>query len=79
MCAPTHTIAGVMELYEQLLPTRAYAAYKTGASDQINTMCRMCGEVTESLAQILAGCSLLAQTKYMEWHNATPKCCSLKR
>ena len=67
-----------MELYEQLLPTRIYAAYKTGASDQISTMRRMCGEVTESFAQILVGFSLLAQTKYMESHNATPKCCSLK-
>ena len=34
-CALTHTITGVIELYEQLLPTRVYAAYKTGTLDQI--------------------------------------------
>ena len=28
--APTHFIAGVMELYEHLTPTRAYTSYKTG-------------------------------------------------
>ena len=28
--APTHVIAGVMELYEHLTPTRAYTSYKTG-------------------------------------------------
>ena len=26
-CAPTDTVAGVMELYEQRLPTRVYSAY----------------------------------------------------
>ena len=51
--APTHSIAGVMELYEQLLPTRVYAAYKTGSSHQINTICRMCGKVSKSLAHVL--------------------------
>ena len=38
----------VMELYEQLLPIsqiRVYVACKSGTSDQINTMCRMCGKV----------------------------------
>ena len=29
-CAPTHTIAGVMELHEQLTPTKVYAVHKTG-------------------------------------------------
>ena len=28
--APTHVIAGVMEFYEHLTPTRAYISYKTG-------------------------------------------------
>ena len=42
-CAPTHTSIGVIKLYEQLLPTRVYAAYKTSTLDQLNTMCRMCG------------------------------------
>ena len=29
-CAPTHTIAGVMELHEQLTPTKVYAVHKAG-------------------------------------------------
>ena len=31
-CARTHTIAGVMELYEQLTPTKVYTVHKTGAA-----------------------------------------------
>ena len=52
-----------MELCEQLLPSRVYAAYNTSTSDEINTMRRMCGKVPGSLAHVLAGCS--SQTKYM--------------
>ena len=37
-CATTHAVPGVMELYEQLLSTRVYSAYKNGTSDQINIM-----------------------------------------
>ncbi|PFX28868.1 Retrovirus-related Pol polyprotein from type-1 retrotransposable element R2 [Stylophora pistillata] len=29
-CSPTHCIAGIMELYEQLTPTKVYMAYKNG-------------------------------------------------
>ena len=36
-------------------------------------MCRMCGKVQESLADVLARCSALTQTKYMERHNAALK------
>ena len=72
-CASTHTVAGVMELYEQLLPTRVYSAYKTGTSDQNNIMCRMCGKAPECIAHVLAGCPSLAQTKYMNRHNAALK------
>ena len=72
-CAPTHTVAGVMELYEQLLPTHVYAAYITGTSDRNNITCRMCGKASECIAHVLAGCSSLAQTKYLERHNAALK------
>ena len=58
-----NNIVGVMELCEQLLPSRVYAAYNTSTSDEINTMRRMCGKVPGSLAHVLAGCS--SQTKYM--------------
>ena len=33
-------------------------------------MCRMCGKAPEYVAHVLAGCSSLAQTKYLERHNA---------
>ena len=72
-CAPTYTVPGVMELYKQLLPTRVYAAYKTGISDRNNIMCRMCGKAPECIAHALAGCSSLAQTKHLERHNAALK------
>ena len=36
-------------------------------------MCGMCGKVPESLANILARCSSLTQTKYMDRHNASLK------
>ena len=72
-CMSTPTDAGVMELYEQLLPTRFYKAYKAGTSDRNNIMCRMCGKAPECIAHVLAGCSSLAQTKYLERHNAALK------
>ena len=62
-----------MEFYEQLLPTRVYSAYKTDTPDQNNIMCRMCGKALECIAHVLAGCPSLAQTKYMERHNAALK------
>ena len=70
---PTHTVAGVMELCEQLLPTRVYGAYKKGTSDRNNIMSRMCGKVPEYIAHVLAGCSSLAHTKYLEMYNAALK------
>ena len=64
-CYINNYIVGVMELCEQLLPSRVYAAYSnTSTADEINTMCRMCGKVPESLAHVLAGCS--SQTKYVD-------------
>ena len=51
-CAPTHTSTGVIKLYEQLLPTRVFAAYKTGTLDQINTMCSMCGETRKPCSSL---------------------------
>ena len=71
-CAPTHTIAGVMELYEQLTPTKVYTVHKTGV-EQGDVTCRLCGKSPETLAHVLAGCSALAQSKYLERHNAALK------
>ena len=55
---PTTSKTWVMELYEQLLPIsqiRVYVAYKSGTSDQINTICRMCGKVFYQKASRLGG------------------------
>ena len=68
-CALPHTIAGVMELYEQLTPTKVYTVYKTCAA-QGDVTCRLCGKSPETLAHVLAGYSVLAQSKYLERHNA---------
>ena len=62
---PTYTIAGIFELYEQLLPTRVYASQKTHTGSEGKAMCRLCGKALESDAHILSGCSALAQNKYM--------------
>ena len=40
---PTHTIAGMFEIYEQSLPTRLYAIHKTQASPASYPTCRLCG------------------------------------
>ena len=57
--APTHTIAGIEEFYQQLLPTKIYHHKKTGVNTTDEIMCRMCGEKPEYPAHVLAGCSLM--------------------
>ena len=71
--APTHTIAGIMELYEQLLPTKLYNSRKTKTTDDPDARCRLCGKAQETVAHVLSGCSVLAQTKYLSRHNAALK------
>ena len=71
--APTHTIAGIMELYEQLLPTKLYNSRKTKTTDDPDDRCRLGGKAQESVAHVLSGCSVLAQTKYLSRHNAALK------
>ena len=71
--APTHTIAGMMELYEQMLPTKVYSYHKIGTTPANDTTCRLCGKGTESMAHVIAGCSALARSKYLERHNAALK------
>ena len=34
---------------------------------------RLCGKATESIGHVLAGCSALAQSNYLQWHNAVLK------
>ena len=70
---PTHTIAGMFEIYEQLLPTRLYAIHKTQASLIRDPTCRLCGTAPESMAHVLSACPALAQTKYLARHDAVIK------
>ena len=46
-----YVIAGVYELYEQLLPTRVYYSKKTRTGPEIEIMCRLCGKAAESVGQ----------------------------
>ena len=71
--APTHTIAGISELHEQLLPTKLYNARKTKSSEESDVRCRMCVKAQESIAHVLSSCSTLAQTKYLSRHNGALK------
>ena len=70
---PTHTVTGMFELYEQLLPTRLYACQKTHTDTTGEVMCRLCNKVPESVAHFLTGCTALAQNKYSTRHNAALK------
>ena len=47
--APTHTIAGMLELYEQLTPTKVYYARKTQTNHPNDTLCRLCERPKVSL------------------------------
>ena len=62
--------AGMLELYEQLTPTKVYYARKTQTNRPYDTLCRLCGKTAESIPHVLASCSALAQNKYLARHNA---------
>jgi len=68
-----YTIAGVFEMYEQLLPTKPYSSKKTHASCLEDVRCRLCGHAQESVPHILAGCGAMAQNKYLSRHNMALK------
>ena len=70
--APTHTVAGMIELYEQLLPSKVYTTQKTKTTHG-DVSCRLCGKEAETLPHILSGCSTLAQSKYLDRHDAALK------
>ena len=67
--ARSHTVEGIEELYQQLLRTKVYNNRKTCTSSSGDERCRLCKKEPESVSHILAGCSALAQTKYLERHN----------
>ena len=66
---PSNTVAGVIELYEQLLPTRIYYSHKVRARPATEVARRLCSRSAETVQHILAGCPTLAQNKYLERHN----------
>ena len=66
--APTHTIAYVQELYQQLLPTKVCYNRKT-KSQVTDEKCCLCGNSLENGQHILSCCSARAQTKYLQRHN----------
>ena len=66
--APTHTIAGVQELYQQLLTTKVYYKRKT-KSQVTDEKCRLYGDSLENVQHVVSGCSALARTKYLQRHN----------
>lgn len=65
---PTHTIAGVQELNQQLLPTRVYYGRKM-RSQVTEENSHLWGKSLENIYHILAGCSALLRTKYLQRHN----------
>ena len=72
MC-PFYTVAGMYELYEQLLLTKLYTNKKIKTCSPDDVMCQLCGKCPESVPHLLAGCSALAQSKYLERHNSAFK------
>ena len=50
--APSHTIADVHELYQQLLPTKLYHHKKTRTNSNPDVQCRLCGKTTESISYL---------------------------
>ena len=52
--APTYTVTGMIELYEQLLPTKVYTTQKTRTT-QGDVSCRLCDKEEETILHILSG------------------------
>ena len=71
--APTSIIAGMHELYHQLLPNELYHQNKTGTESQRKVRCQLCGNCLESVTHITSGCSTLVPTKYLTRHKAALK------
>ena len=56
-----------------MLPTKIYHKSKTRLETGKNVLCRMCGKVPETQAHVLAGCSKVAQSKYLVRHDSALK------
>ena len=62
-----------LPMYQQLVPTKLYNQNKTRTDTTSDAMYRMCHEFPESITHVIAGCSALAQTKYVARHNEVLK------
>lgn len=69
--ALTHTVAGMIQLYEQLLSIKGYPTQKTKTT-QGDVICRLCDKEAETFPHILSGCSTLTQSKKF----GSTQCCS---
>ena len=50
--AATHIIAGMNELYQQMLPMKVYHKSKTRLEKGQNVLCQMCGKALETQAHV---------------------------
>ena len=58
----------------QVWPVYSMACIRVfNCHEENEIMCRLCGKAAESVGHILAGCSALAQSKYLQRHNAVLK------
>ena len=55
----------MLELYEQLLPTKLYHRQKTRTIPVNDVQSRLCSKVPESVPPVLTECSALTQNKYL--------------
>lgn len=62
------TEGAVLAIQDQVVKTRAYVKHILH-QDTDTTKCRMCGLAEETIHHLTAGCSAIAQTRYLERHN----------
>ena len=68
---PTHTIAGMFEIYEQLLPTRLYAIHKTQASPILLVILPAGYSVQHQRAWLMYSLLVLRWPKQSTWQGMT--------
>ena len=62
-----HKTASIIEMQEQMVETRQWKQARGLAVE--SGLCRICGSYNESLEHLLAGCTPLAGTDYLQRHN----------
>ncbi|XP_039276066.1 uncharacterized protein LOC111055986 [Nilaparvata lugens] len=58
-------------IQDQVISTRAYKRYVMGLT--VDSSCRLCRKAIESIQHICGGCSVLANTEYLQRHNDVAK------